>query len=810
MALDGKGEVVVTGTISPGNSSNYVFPTTTGAYEAQSPQRGSAGQITFVTKLNATGSDLIYSTYLGGDTTCAPTGIALDSAGDAIIVGSAMSLPWDSASYPTTSGAFQTSTSLGWKAFVTKLNATGTALIYSTFLAGDAWDEADGVAADQMGNAYVCGTTDSIKANLTGFPTTERAFQKTCNGTSNAFVAKLNANGTALIYSTLLGGSYRTVGSGITIDNSGNAYVMGETGSSGAYPRGFPVTAGVFQSVNHGEDLFVTKLDPSGANLLYSTYLGGTAHLTPGAIAIDGGGNAYVAGAIYPYTPSEDSIPFPTTGGAFQTKRNGESNGFLAKLNASGTGLIYSTLLGGSNFDGIGALAVNSAGEAIVSGYTASGSAPYRAGFPTTADAYSIIPSRYAYYVNFLTKFNASGSSIEYSTLFGGSGSFVAADPSGDFYLSGYTTGDVPTTPNAYQTNSDVFAALFVSKLTTINPVAYLKVDTLPTPFCNSVASGIEFVNRSKMTMTFDSIISAPPFFVAPGAVPFILQDGDEVHIPIEIITDTGGAISAPIEVLYHTSDGLYHDTIVMAYGNELQPINFPLTSGITARSSRDTEIDLSIELLGTINGQNVRSIGFQTFTFQLYINTEYLNADSLIVTIPGETVSNLSTSNGTVTFSCTVPADCEFTDSVRLATLRLRSTVPDSVSATIHFNSATVTLTGDVCTALIAPDDVTLDLAPAAVSRIASIETGLRLGAIHPNPATENSVALEISGARNAFVRLTLYDVLGREVRSQSCRILQSTASVQLDLNGLPSGSYVARVVSGSSVASGRFEIQR
>jgi hypothetical protein len=809
MALDGKGEVVVTGEITAGNSSSYEFPTTNGAYEVNSPRQGSEGQTIFVTKLNATGSDLIYSTYLGGDTSCTPEGIALDSSGNAIIVGSVVVLPGDSACYPTTADAFQRTASLGYHAFVTKLNATGTGLVYSTLLTGDATDWADGVAADAMGDAYVCGATDSTQPNSHNFPTTEHAFQKKCDGVTNAFVTKLNANGTALIYSTLLGGSGWNGAGRIAIDNSGNAYITGGVEAYPLHPDDFPITSGAFQSVNHGNDLFVVKFDPAGEKLVYSTYLGGSAHISESGLAIDPQGNAYIAGQIYAYNPTYDSIPFPTTGGPFQTKLNGESDGFISKLNPSGTGLTYSMLLGGSGDDGVNSLAVNSAGEAIVSGYTSS-AGQYPAGFPTTADTYSVTASRdYYFNASFLTKLSPSGTSLEYSTFFNGSEEFVVYDPSGDFYLAGHTTGDVPTTPNAYQSNMDASSGLFVARLTTFNPLAYLKVDTLPTPFCNSVSSGIEFVNRSKMIMTFDSVIALPPFFVAPGVVPFTLQDGDQVHIPIEIITDTGGAVSSPIEVLYHTSDGAYHDTIVMAYGSEFIPLKFPMTSGVTARSPRDTAIDLSIELLGTINGQNVKAIGFQTFNFQLYINTEFLNPDSLIATIPGETVSKLSTSNGTVTFSCTVPADCEFTDSVRLATLRLRSTVPDSVSATIHFNSATVTLTGDVCTALIVPDDVVLDLAPAAVGSIPSASSSLRLESIHPNPVTESGVSLEILGARNGSVDVTLYDVLGREVRSQNCRI-SSTSGVQLDLSGLPSGSYVARVVSGSSVVSGRLEVQK
>ncbi len=219
---------------------------------------------------------LFYSTYLGGSGSDNGAAIAVDSAGNAYVTGQT-----GSTNFPTTSGTFQSSfaggdaswAGLALDAFVTKVNPTGSALIYSTYLGGSANDAAIGIAVDSAGSAYVTGLTDS-----TNFPTTSGAFQTSFGGgTTDAFVTKLNTTGSALVYSTYLGGSGIFVccaeeGYSIAVDSTGAAYVTGVTNSTN-----FPTTSGAFQTSFGGTlDAFVTKLNAAGSALVYSTYLGGS------------------------------------------------------------------------------------------------------------------------------------------------------------------------------------------------------------------------------------------------------------------------------------------------------------------------------------------------------------------------------------------------------------------------------------------------------------------------------------------------------------------------------------------------------
>ncbi len=265
---------------------------------------------------------LSYSPYLGGSDDDGGFGIAVDGAGNAYVTGRT-----ESANVPTTSGAVQPTLRGDWNVFVSKLNATGTALVYSTYLGGSgsslfdsSGDEAWGIAVDGAGNAYVTGMTESAN-----FPTTPGAFQPTPpGGSSNAFVSKLNATGTAFVYSTYLGGSGDDSGYGIAVDGTGNAYVTGGTTSAD-----FPTTPGAVQPTlqdSYG-DAFGSKFNATGTVLGYSTYLGGEHSDEGQGIAVDGTGTAYVTGLTY-------STDFPTTPGAVQPTLGGRyhSDAFVTKL----------------------------------------------------------------------------------------------------------------------------------------------------------------------------------------------------------------------------------------------------------------------------------------------------------------------------------------------------------------------------------------------------------------------------------------------------------------------------------------------
>src|SRR5207244_4370657 len=308
----------------------------------------------FVTKLNPTGSGLVYSTYLGTGYDSGRA-IAVDSAGNAYVTGET-----SSNNFPTTPGAFQSTLSpgAGGNAFATKLNPLGSALVYSTCLGGSAPDQARGIALDAAGNAYVTGNTSS-----SDFPTSPGAYQTTFgggfgSGLGDAFVAKLDPTGSALIYSTYLGGSGDDVAYGIALDSSGNAYVVGATASTD-----FPTTPGAFQTTFGGgdADIFVTKVNPLGSALVYSTYLGGSGQDEGYGIAVDGlpSPNAYLTGETL-------STDFPTTSGAIQTTLGGgpsDYDAFVTTLDPTGSALIYSTYLGGAAIDYVNSLAVDRAGH---------------------------------------------------------------------------------------------------------------------------------------------------------------------------------------------------------------------------------------------------------------------------------------------------------------------------------------------------------------------------------------------------------------------------------------------------------------
>jgi hypothetical protein len=349
IALDGSGNAYVTGET---NSSN--FPTTPGAYDQT---HNGSGDV-WVAKLNSAGNTLVYSTFIGSSIDEVGYGIAVDDSGKAYVTGTTFS-----PSFPTTAGAYDQTHNGAYDVFVTKLNATGTSLVYSTFLGGSGYDMAYGIAVDKSGNAHVDGGTASAN-----FPTTPGAFSTTYNGGSyDAFVTKLSAAGSALVYSTFLGGSSGDGGRAITLDHLGNAYSTGGTDSPN-----FPTTPGAYdQTYNGSGEVFVTKLNPTGNSLIYSTFLGGSDDESGYGIASDEFCNPYVIG----YTSSAN---FPTTPDAFDTTHNGMQDAFVAKFNSAGDSLVYSTFLGGSGDESGNAIALDDYHNAYATGVTGSNN------FPTT------------------------------------------------------------------------------------------------------------------------------------------------------------------------------------------------------------------------------------------------------------------------------------------------------------------------------------------------------------------------------------------------------------------------------------------
>ena len=273
---DESGKIAVDGTDNAyvmGTTTSVDFPTTAGAYDTTY----NGGDDAFVTKLNAAGTALEYSTYLGGsgrEASFSYNRIAVDGAGHAFVTGYT-----ESGNFPTTPGAFDRTYNGQGDAFVAELSATGAALVYSTYLGGGGGDTTQGIVLDSGGNASVAGFTTS-----TDLPTTAGAYDTTYNGGFDAFITKMDATGAALTYSTYLGGGdYHRI-LNLTADPAGNAYVTGYT-----FSTDFPTTAGAFDTTYAGgTDAFVTKLNADGSALGYSTYLGGSAAENGSGIAVDG------------------------------------------------------------------------------------------------------------------------------------------------------------------------------------------------------------------------------------------------------------------------------------------------------------------------------------------------------------------------------------------------------------------------------------------------------------------------------------------------------------------------------------------
>ncbi len=495
VAVNAAGEAYITG------AATAISPTP-GAYQQTDNNNTGYGGNAYVMKLNASGTNVVYATYLGGSggfqilpppgaAGDAGSAIAVDANGDAYLTGFTYSQD-----FPTMNAVQASNDAVdngNDNAFVTELSPDGSSLVYSTYLGGSGsgngvGDWGTGIAVDASGATYVTGMATSFD-----FPVTAGALQTS----GSIFISKLTPTGAKLAYSTYFASGYAGA-AGIAIDRSGAAYVTGYT-----YPQnggGITVTPGAYQATNHSayqSNAFVAKLNPTGTALGYATYLGGsgrnytnssgaTSNVSDGAsaIAVDSSGNAYVTG-------SAGSGDFPITSGALQTNNvspAGLTNAFITKMNPTGTALVYSTYLGGTgsagappvtiSLQGYGdqgnAIVVDTAGDAYVAGWTGS------ADFPVTTNAYQSTNAALANKNTnaFVSKLNPAGSGLLYSTYLGGSGSSadysqgdsastVGFDTLEHIYVGGNTaSGDFPTTAGAFETAG---GGGFVSQL---NPAA--------------------------------------------------------------------------------------------------------------------------------------------------------------------------------------------------------------------------------------------------------------------------------------------------------------------------------------------------
>ena len=402
------------------------------------------GTDVFVTKMWATGGGVIYSTYIGGsdfDGSDFFSGLAVDRFGNAYVAGETGSVD-----FPGT----LTGPGGGTDAFALKLNATGNVLMYSVRIGGTAGDEADALALDSDGNVYLTGLVDHTGDNgdPQTFPTTPGTFDTTWNcDTYCGFVAKLGPTGN-LIYSAFIDGSHLQP-TGIGIDSSRYAYVTGWVRS------GLRTTAGSVMpnpptkngSCGNCTSAFAMKISPAAKSVAYSTYLGGNGNDTGRGIAVLNG-NAYITGGTA-------STNFPTTSGAFHRTLKGTLDAFVTKLNTAGSGLVYSTYLGGTGLDEGHSIAVNSSGQAFVVGNTNSTDFPVKNAIDSTYNGGLDV---------FVARLWATGGGLQYATYFGGStgdapgtggdddGLSIRIDANDNAYITGYTQAtDFPTTPGAFQ-----------------------------------------------------------------------------------------------------------------------------------------------------------------------------------------------------------------------------------------------------------------------------------------------------------------------------------------------------------------------
>jgi hypothetical protein len=580
LAVDSNGNAFITGL-----TFSTDFPTKN---PFQSACSCSNGPDVFISKLNSTGTGLIYSTYLGGSNYDQPASIAIDGAGNAIVAGST-----SSTDFPTKNPLTIHSNFNDTEGFITSLSPDGASLNFSTYLGGSGGAGVSTVTTDGSGNIYAAGLTDAADFPIT--PATNVIGLPPAYPLSDIFVAKLTSAG-GLVFASVIGPdpqqqSFNTIfgvanSNGIAVDSDQNIYLAGR-----ASP-GFPVTAGAFQTTYTGPDPFcgtctmgfVAKLKPDGSAFTYATYLGGTGGDQVVGLALDSSGNAFVTG-------NTSSVDFPTTSGALQTTFPADPFGpqccqtFVTKLDPTGSKLVYSTFMGAPatfNAGTIGSvatgIAIDGSGDAFLTGFTAIAAFPLKNPVQTTLPispfGFGNDPATY------VTKLNAAGSAILFSTLFSGPNSAEAVAVAVDhiananaIYITGTAFNDgLPTTTGAFQTTvappppftetSHAFVTKF--DLGTAAPTlcpdqnslflfANINTDSFPTT--------LNLTNCGNAQLTISHI-----------AVDGIFKETDTCQAPI----DPGQ--KCVITLTFHpTSRGNFSGSLTISDNAPIQPTKFPI-----------------------------------------------------------------------------------------------------------------------------------------------------------------------------------------------------------------------------------------
>ena len=537
IATDAAANTYITGTAPP-----RAIATTPGALQPQSQNSGTCGVInplpcngSFVVKLDAAGS-VVFATYLPGNGATASYALAVDRGGNVYVGGTTSAPNGGTNTFPVTPGAAFTS---GF-GFVLKLNPSGNQLVYSTLIPSSV----QALAIDAAGNVYITGAVDSKSP----FPTTAGAFQVSAKASNPlpGIVAKLNASGSALLYGTYLSGSGSNGNdhlNSIAVDAAGNAFVAGST-----YSTDFPVTAGAFLTKSPAAlSVFVTKLNPQGSGLVYSTYLGQTQG-SPVSVKLDAQGTAFVAGSTDP-----SMATFPTTPGAIQSA-GGTLAGFLTHLSSDGSILLYSTYLP-NGVAGANALDVDPAGDAVV----AAGAAPGSSG----NNAYANLPTGVGAFQpgygggtadGYVARFTANGQLVGATYLggsqFDGAGP-IAWSPDGSVVVGGETeSADFPGIAQPVPQGGLLYATNLFISLTAQNAASYAATAIAPGeiitlrgygigPATGAVASGAAWPTQ----------LGGVQVSIGGYAAPLVYAQSQQINA--QVPWELGGQTSAMVQVSY-------------------------------------------------------------------------------------------------------------------------------------------------------------------------------------------------------------------------------------------------------------------
>jgi hypothetical protein len=616
--------------VAPDNTAFVAGSTFSTDFPTAHPLQANAGggsdfpKDAFVAKISADGSTLLYSTYLGGENEDVANGIAVDAAGEAFVTGNT-----NSPHFPTTFGALNTECGgdgrcgasynppgfLVSNAFVTKLNRAGSGIIYSGLIGEYEHVLGLAIAVDADDLAYVTG---QVGANIPPtvptldppppFPITAQALQPIYGGgTTDAFVAKISADGATLEYSSYLGGNDEDVGYGIATDNAGNAYVAGLT-----YSANFPVSGGAAQSAYGGAaDAFISEVNtPVSApgTLIYSTYLGGSGLDQANGVALDANGNIYVAGG------TSSSGLFASAPG-LQKTNNGEGDAFAAKINpaVSGTaGIVYFTYLGGSKADSASGIALDGLGDAYLTGSTVSSS-----DFPIGPAAFQ--PTYGGGNADsFVTELNPAGTTLIYSSYLGGTnteiGGGIAVDSSGSAYVTGQTCSqDFPVT-NPLQATPGGNCDAYISKVTIQNGIAVNPAGLVFSAQSLGTTSPVQTltITNGDAKVTIKSIVVSGPQlgdFADPGAASCTaaMLPGAQCAFNVTFTPTAGGIRKALITI-----------TVVDTLGNPLPSPVLNLTGSTSTVTLSSSSLNFVTQAVGTTTSQQVKvtNTGSDVLTF--------------------------------------------------------------------------------------------------------------------------------------------------------------------------------------------------